>query len=105
MAATTPVISTFPLFSALPFELRDRIWREALPHPAGPTLYFYRGRGCWVPRLLTESDPGFIPGDDGLAFEFRTDRLGHDNQYNLPLVFVNHEARKVALAWLRQKVS
>lgn len=105
MAATTPAITTFPLFSALPFELRDRIWREALPHPAGPALYFYPGRGCWVSRPLTESDPGFMAGNDGLAFEFRTDRLDHDNQFDLPLVFVNHEARAVALAWLCEQVS
>jgi hypothetical protein len=100
--ATTAV---FPLFSVLPLELREQIWRDALPKPAGPALYFYRGRGCWVPRPLTESDPGYKAGADRQAFEFRTDRLGHDNQFDLPLVFVNREARRVALAWLRKQVS
>lgn len=36
--------TTFPLFPSLPFELRDQIWRSALPEPAGPTIYFYRGK-------------------------------------------------------------
>src|SRR4051812_41445683 len=97
--------AAFPLFSVLPFELRDRIWRDALPGPAGPALYFYRGRGCWVARRLIESDPGYMAGNDGLGFEFRTDRLDQDNQFDLPLVSVNRETRRVALAWLREQVS
>ncbi|KAH6839629.1 hypothetical protein B0I37DRAFT_449521 [Chaetomium sp. MPI-CAGE-AT-0009] len=95
--------TAFPLFSSLPFELRDRIWRSALPEPAGPALYLYRRRGCWVARRLIESDPGYIAGSDEIGFDFRTDRLGHDNQFDVPLCFVNHEARRVALAWLNEQ--
>lgn len=97
--------TVFPLFPALPFELRDRIWRNALPEPAGPALYLYRGKGCWVARRLTESDPGYIAGSDELGFDFRTDQLVYDNQFDVPLCFVNHEARRIALAWFQEQVS
>jgi len=97
--------AAFPLFSVLPFEMRDQIWRDALPKPAGPALYFYRGRGCWAAQKLTESDPGYMAGNDGMRFEFGTDRLNDGCQFDLPLVSVNREARRVALAWLREQVS
>jgi len=98
--------TTFPLFPALPFELRDRIWRAALPERAAPALYVYRGRGCWVARRLTESEPGYMASDGGgFAFEFRTDRFECENQFDLPLLSVNREARRVGLAWLRGQVS
>jgi hypothetical protein len=46
-----------------------------------------------------------MAGNDGQHFEFRTDRLNNDCQFDLPLVSVNREARRVALAWLREQVS
>ena len=99
--------TAFTLFPALPFELRHQIWRNALPEHRRPTLYLYRGKGCWVPRPLVEGDPGYIAGRvmDQLGFDFLTDRFGHDNQFDLPLCFANREARRVALAWLKQQVS
>lgn len=40
----------FPLFSSLPLELRDQIWRDALPDENTIALYPY-GRGCWRPQV------------------------------------------------------
>ncbi|OAA43257.1 hypothetical protein NOR_04624 [Metarhizium rileyi] len=95
----------FPLFSSLAPELRCQIWRDALPEPTGPTLYFYRNRGCWRPRQLTEADHGYIAGNGELnvGFDFRTDLLGDDNQFQVPLVLVNREARDIALTWLQEQ--
>lgn len=99
--------ASFVLFSSLAAELRNQIWRDALPHHIGPTLYSYRKRGCWCPRRLTESEPGYIAGNDdlNLAFEFRTELLDDDNQYHVPLFSVNREARSIVIAWLQEHVS
>ncbi|KAK3682963.1 hypothetical protein B0T22DRAFT_472338 [Podospora appendiculata] len=100
--------STFPLFPFLPAELRDQIWNDALPGNALPEnfnirtfLSVYR-KGCWQPRQLTAAEPGFDAANDenNLTLEFRHELLG-GLQFEIPLAFVNHEARHVALAWLR----
>ena len=103
MAAATTNCSTFPLFSSLPRELRNQIWRDALPDKVGPALYFYR-KGCWCPRRLSKSDEEYDSENDenNLNFEFRHDLLD-DNQFEIPLVFVNREARDMALAWVREQ--
>lgn len=103
MAAAATNSSTFPLFSSLALELRNQIWRDALPDKAGPALYFYR-KGCWCPRRLSKSDEGYDPENDenNLNFEFRHDLLD-DVQFEVPLVFVNREARGIALAWVREQ--
>ena len=103
MAAAAINISTFPLFSSLPQELRDQIWRDTLPNKVGPALYFYR-KGCWCPRRLSVYDEEYDPenNENNLNFEFRHDLL--DNiQFEIPLVFVNREARGIALAWVREQ--
>ncbi|KAF3769135.1 hypothetical protein M406DRAFT_28429, partial [Cryphonectria parasitica EP155] len=90
----------FPLFPNLPVELRIQIWQNALPDNIGPALYMYK-RGCWRHRLLTESEYGYTPtGDenDNWVLEFCYALLG-DSQLNITLLFVNSEARDVALAW------
>lgn len=100
---------TFSPFPKLPRELRDMIWEEAAAQPneslSDPTLYFYRGPGNWKPYLLPESHPGYQPGEDYMGLDFCTDSLDGDNQFQLPLLFVNREARAVALRWLRKQVS
>ncbi|KAM7192710.1 hypothetical protein V8F33_008171 [Rhypophila sp. PSN 637] len=69
---------TFTLFALLPFELRDQIWKVALPEPpSSPALYVYRGSGLWQPFDLPEIYP-----------------------LSLSLVGVNREARLVALKWI-----
>ena len=55
-------------------------------------------------RRLNESDPEFIPVDGELEMEFRTDLLGYDNQYQVPLIFVNREAHSLAASWLDDHV-
>ncbi|KAK7744642.1 hypothetical protein SLS53_003529 [Cytospora paraplurivora] len=89
----------FTLFPDLPLELRIQIWQDALPDTIGPGLYSYRP-GCWEPRLLTESDYNYTPGDDSMnwALNFHYDRLG-SARLNIALVLVNREARDVALDW------
>ena len=103
MAAAATDSPTFPLFTSLPRELRDQIWRDALPDKVGPALSFYR-KGCWCPRRLSESDEGYDPENDenNLNFEFRHDLLD-DIQFEIPLVYVNREARDLAFAWVREQ--
>ena len=103
MSAAAINSSTFPLFSSLYPELRNQIWHDALPGKVGPALYFYR-KGCWCPRRLSKSDEGYDPENDenNLNFEFRHDLLD-DTQFEVPLVFVNREARSIALAWVREQ--
>ena len=104
MLAAATSSTTFPLFSSLPLELRDQIWRDALPEKLGPALYFYRKRGCWCPRHLSKSEEGYDHENDGnnLNFEFRYDLLD-DAEFEVPLFFVNREARSTALAWIREQ--
>ena len=103
MAAAATSSSTFPLFSSLAPELRNQIWCDALPGKVGPALYFYR-KGCWCPRRLSKSDEEYDPEHDenNLNFEFRHDLLD-DVHFEAPLVFVNREARGIALAWVREQ--
>lgn len=103
MAAAATKSSTFSLFSSLAPELRNQIWRDALPDKFGPALYFYR-KGCWCPRRLSKSDEGYDPENDqnNLNLEFRHDLL-YDAKLKVPLVFVNREARGIALAWVREQ--
>ena len=102
MAAPAINSSRFPLFSNLPPELRNQIWRDVLPNKVGPALFFYR-KGCWCPRRLSESDEGYDRENDenNLNFEFCHDLLD-DVQFEVTLVFVNCEARSIALAWVRE---
>ena len=103
MAVVATNSSTFPLFSRLPPELRNQIWCNAVPDKIGPALYFYR-EGCWCPRLLSKSDKEYGPEYDEniLIFEFCYDLLD-DAQFEVPLAFVNREARGIALAWVRKQ--
>ena len=103
MAAAATDHSTFPLFLSLPRELRDHIWRATLPDKVGPALYFYK-KGCWCPRRLSESDKeyDFENNENNVNFEFRHDLLDKI-QFEIPLAFVNREARGIVLAWVSQQ--
>lgn len=91
--------STFPHFPSLPPELRNQIWRDALPDKDGPALFFYR-TGCWCPRRLSASDEGYdADAEPNLNLEFRHGLLDHVH-VEVPLVFVNREARGIALEWV-----
>ena len=103
MAAAAINPSTFHPFKRLPRELRDQIWRDALPDKVGPALSFYR-KGNWCPRRLTESDKGYDPENDEKNghFNIRYDLLD-DIRFEIPLVYVNSEARDLAFAWVRKQ--
>lgn len=87
----------FRLFSSLPSEVRHQIWRDTLPGDDTPALYPYR-TGCWCPRWLLPSEETYDPRHDNIDLEFRHDLLD-DIQVDMPLVFVNSEARSIALRW------
>ncbi|KAF4987090.1 hypothetical protein FDECE_15613 [Fusarium decemcellulare] len=92
--------SEFLPFSSLAPELRNQIWREAVPGLIGLGLCPYRN-GLWHMRFLEPSDPEYLPGHDNIDLDFRHDLLSV--QIEVPLYFVNHEAREVALAWIREQ--
>lgn len=105
MVASGTNPSTFPLFASLPRELRDQIWRDALPDKVGPALSFYY-EGCWLTRRLSEFDDAYDPkvdDDNSLVFEFQHDLLD-DIRFEIPLLYVNREARDFAFAWIREQV-
>ncbi|KAK7416194.1 hypothetical protein QQX98_005391 [Neonectria punicea] len=83
----TTTYPSFTLFSELPAELRNRIWRQVLPEQDGPALYPFR-TGFWRPRYLSASDEGYdAHAGDNAILEF----------------FVSREARSIALGWLREQ--
>ncbi|KAI0023024.1 hypothetical protein F4780DRAFT_777147 [Xylariomycetidae sp. FL0641] len=90
----------FPFFSRLPPELRYLIWQAALPEECVPGLAFYR-HGCWRPRWLSPSDPSYYPDNEvlNLALEFDCAALD-EVRVDVPLFFVNREARAAAGSWL-----
>jgi 2EXR family len=94
----------FPLFSSLPRELRDQIWRNAMPSELRPALYLYR-KGCWRPRRLLQHEEGYDPENDeySLSFEFRYDLLD-DTQLQVLLAFVQFEVPLV-ISRLRYRYS
>lgn len=91
MAATASTTAAFAGFSALAPELRNQIWRDALPDEGGSVLVPYR-MGCWQPR----------DSEEGLLVEFRHDRL-EAVRCEFSMAFVNREAHGVARAWFRQQ--
>ncbi|OAA60191.1 hypothetical protein LEL_10814 [Akanthomyces lecanii RCEF 1005] len=93
----------FPGFPNLPPELRNKVWQAALPTNVGRTLYFYRDKRYWCWRRLAETDPCFIKDVGEMALDFRTDLLDGDKEFHIPLVFVNREARGIALSWLDEQ--
>lgn len=94
--------ATFPLFRYLPLELRTKIWHVALPDKDRPGLYPYR-RGYWHPRWIPPGDKDFDPSHQpNIDLEFRSD-LFDKIKVQLPMLFVNWEARGIALAWAHQK--
>lgn len=96
MAATN--FSTFPHFPSLPAELRNQIWHDSLPIKDKPALFPYT-KGCWWVRILTESDEEY---DFAWEKDRSPDLLG-PVEVNVPLFFVNHEARRIALAWAHEQ--
>jgi hypothetical protein len=98
MTGTEPKSFKFHCFSKLPAELRNLIWEEALPRKFGPTLYVHKD-GCWIYQFLKKSDERFDPQIKQFDYAFN-DQLLDGVQLKLPLLFVNHEARSIALSWV-----
>lgn len=92
----------FHLFPCLPAELRLQIWRETLPDLDGVTLHGYK-KGCWDLRDPlsgeSEGESGALGRADKIL-DFRHERLD-DVYIDMPIVFVNREARGTALSWAR----
>ncbi|KAF4495921.1 hypothetical protein FAGAP_7935 [Fusarium agapanthi] len=87
----------FTLFPNLPPELRDQIWYHALSEPRQPGICQWKP-GCWIPKHLTAEDHDWSDNDpNNIRLEFRYDKLG--TPVHIPIVDVNQEARRVALAW------
>src|ERR1700755_3451136 len=100
MAAVIPNSSEFPLFSSLPPELRNQIWLDSLSGKVEPALFVFQ-KGYWHVRTITEFDEEYCntPGAANQSFEWRYGSLD-DIQIELPLAFVNREARGIALDWI-----
>lgn len=95
--------STFFSFSKLPPELRNMIWRHTLDRDEGLVLYPYK-KGYWCPRLAsTPDDDGFDPihPEINVVFEFRPDL--YRVRIEVPVAFVNTEARRNAIAWAQEQ--
>jgi hypothetical protein len=102
MATATATPPSFALFTNLPRELREQIWRETLPTDSGSTLFPYR-KGCWTVRDPAKGETGFEPGfPDHLELLFLYESLDKLH-FDIPIFFVNSEARDIATTWLREK--
>ncbi|KAL7762541.1 hypothetical protein ACKLNR_009076 [Fusarium oxysporum f. sp. zingiberi] len=87
----------FTLFPHLPPELRDEIWYLALSEPWPPGICQWK-KGCWIPKYLTPEEPDWSDNDpNNIRLEFRYDKLA--TSVHIPIVDVNQEARRIALAW------
>jgi hypothetical protein len=101
-ATATTSAPTFPHFSNLPPELRILIWHAALPEKDNPALIFFK-KGCWRLGRLSETEQGYDPTNPSHPdFYFSPELLDHV-EVNVPLFFVNREARRIALAWCREQ--
>lgn len=76
------------------------IWRESLPEQDAPALFFYK-KGCWLATNEEEEDD---ETGDSKSFSLRFHHYLLDHvPVRMPLAFVNHEARRIALAWVVQQ--
>jgi hypothetical protein len=94
---------TFTLFSKLPPELRNQIWRDVLPGKVGTVLFSYK-KGSWDIRDPTEVDEEYGHENNGanLNLIWKHDLLD-EIQFEIPLVYANREARGIALDWIREQ--
>ncbi|CAI6334792.1 unnamed protein product [Periconia digitata] len=86
----TDCASSFPSFSELPAELRNEVWKLSLPDTSAPVLVSL-DVNSWN-ASGTEPD---------LCVEYQLNKRD-PIYYQVPLAFVNHEARSIALAWARK---
>jgi hypothetical protein len=102
MATTTTTPPSFALFTSLLPELREQIWREALPMVSASILFPYK-KGCWIVRDPTKGETGFELGfPDHLELLFLYESLDKLH-FDIPMFFANSEARNIATTWLREQ--
>jgi hypothetical protein len=89
MAEATAKTAVFPRFQALAAELRNQIWGDTLPEEIEPALVFYQP-GCWRAE----------GAEPDLYLLFEHDLL--NVHIELPVAFVNKEARSIAQAYIRR---
>ncbi|KAF2148870.1 hypothetical protein K461DRAFT_297357 [Myriangium duriaei CBS 260.36] len=94
--------TSFTLFTRLPPELRLNIWKFALPIRQNESiLYHYKFKlGCWRSRPIDSSDQHLTKflAISKEVVDFNYDLLQRP-VLQLPLAFVNHEARAETLSW------
>jgi hypothetical protein len=100
--STSYMATEFTLFPRLITELRLEIWRFALPELPPEMLLFPYKKGCWVIEevgWLVQAVPD--PNGETLQARYDTSLI---EPYRIPLhlYMVNHEARGVAIKYLRQ---
>ncbi|KAK5661343.1 hypothetical protein OQA88_11238 [Cercophora sp. LCS_1] len=96
--------NTFTLFSLLPGELRNQIWHMVIQSTT-KTQHIHRYRsGGWQPRhLVLGKDAHYHPGGehDNIDLEWQH-AIFNDIRIDMPLAWVNREARSIALAWMEE---
>ncbi|KAL8393745.1 hypothetical protein RB595_003476 [Gaeumannomyces hyphopodioides] len=90
----------FHKFLDLPLELREQIWRDALPEESDATLFAHES-AYWVPSAWE--------GEDGEGEYLSTTAIELDLNHvdavllTTPLLNANREARRVAVTWARRR--
>ncbi|KAL8357541.1 hypothetical protein RB598_002379 [Gaeumannomyces tritici] len=85
--------------------LREQVWREALPVKPGRPVLFPYVEGSWVRGSWSPDDEWYAEADgwDNLTSRFTTSSASDIAVNNTPLLDVNREARRVAVAWARKR--
>jgi len=102
MAGSTTTLDSFAFFPELALELKDNIFNKALSDEIQPALFHYK-KGCWRPRFLSEDGEDYDHSypESNLYLLFYHDLLDAV-QLDVPLFFVNRDARDVVLPWIRE---
>lgn len=91
MARPSNISNSFTCFPKLAGELRNMVWREALPNEPTPALVPFRS-GCWT---VKDREPD-------LVMQFDHSKLG-PVRFCMPLLVVSREARGVAKEWMQKQ--
>jgi hypothetical protein len=102
MATNSKPGTTFARFSDLPGELRNQIWRDALPSEIEPALFLYK-LGLWGPFHFGEGEAYHNYENDNMNWYFQWHSNLLDTPHvDIPLLSVNREARSFALESIRK---
>lgn len=83
---------------SLHLELREQIWRDALPDNPVSALYSYR-KGYWRPGRCptTNEEYNAVNDENDYFITFRHDLL-EEIGFDVLMLVLNREARRIALA-------